>query len=91
MLCRTSGAQGLGDGAIIEPIQLAAHRNAARQHGHRYGIGRARQTVGQIVGCGLPIHRRWQGQDHLAHIGVDHPRDQFLYAQSLWPDAVQRG
>src|SRR5579872_5198630 len=50
-LRRSTGPQRLGDGAVVEPVEFAPHRHAARQHGD--GDAGSGQAVGEIVGGGL--------------------------------------
>jgi hypothetical protein len=80
---------GLGDGAVVEPVQFAADRHAAGQHGDLdAGAG---QAVGEIVGGGLAIDGGGEGKDHFADRLVAGPADQGVHAQGLRSDAVERG
>ena len=80
--------QRVGDGTEVDILELAARRNAAREpcHVQSARVQRLADDMGRCLAFGGEVGR----QDHLGHDAVGGPVEQFLQADVLGSDAVER-
>src|SRR5690606_25981247 len=79
-------AQGMGDGARVDVLELAAHRHAPRQPGDAQPA-RA-QHLPEVVGGGLALLGEVGGEDHLGDDAVAGAREQALEMDVVRPHAL---
>ena len=78
----------MGNRAQIHVFQLAAHGHAARQARGLQAFGF--KALGDHMGRGLALGGEVGSQNNLLHDAVARPRKQFLQAQVMGANAVQR-
>src|SRR5215469_11490626 len=83
---RPAGPERLGDGPVVEPVELAADRHAAGER--RNGNARAGEAIRQVVGGGLAVDGGGERQDHLGHAVLTDAVDEANDPERLGADAV---
>ena len=81
-------AQGLGERAFVEIVELAADRQAVGELGE--ADREALEPLGEIMGGGLALERRVHRQHDLVDAAGGDPGDQPVDAEILGPDAFER-
>ena len=75
------GEQRVGQRDAVDVLEIAAHRQPARQSGDPHA-GPGEQLL-EVGGRHLALHRGVGGEDHLAHAAGPHPREQAVDPERL--------